>query len=101
MPSSPSQILDAAGEVDRLKRDRVRAFLEIERYKKIVTYALIFAIFSFVVAIVVVVWSLTEGEPTFEELREKVIRSGIPRLYLLITIFLVSDAFFRWRSAQQ
>ena len=71
------EVLDAAGEIDRLKREKLRAFLEIERYKKIVTYALIFSIFSFVIAIIMVAWRFTEDEPTFEELRERVIRNRI------------------------
>ena len=67
----------AAVEIDRLKREKVGAFHEIERYKRVVTYALVFSILSFSVAVLMVAWRFTPDEPTFEEMRERVIREAI------------------------
>jgi hypothetical protein len=74
--SAAAAAADAAAAIDRLKRDKLCAYLEIERYKKIVTYAVILAVFAFAVAVVCVAWRFTEDAPTFEQLRERVIRKG-------------------------
>ena len=77
----------AAVEIDRLKREKVGAFHEIERYKRVVTYALVFSILSFSVAVLMVAWRFTPDEPTFEEMRERVIRTPTEEPRLCVTVF--------------
>ena len=90
--SSASDAAAAAVEIDRLKREKVGAFHEIERYKRVVTYALVFSLLSFAAAVLVVAWRLTPAEPTFEEMRERVIRTPTEEPRLCVTVFPESIA---------
>ena len=66
---------------------KVGAFHEIERYKRVATYALVFSILSFAVAVLMVAWRFTPDEPTFEEMRERVIRTPTEEPRLCVTVF--------------
>jgi hypothetical protein len=77
-------VQDELSELDRLKKEKLKTIYEIERYKKLITYAIVISLLSFLLAVTMVVWRFTMDEPSFEELRRKVIGTPdeAPRLVI-------------------
>ena len=70
------QTVDALkAEIDRMRKDKIKSIEEIEEHKKRVTYAIIFGLFCFVFAIGMIVWKFSVNDPTYHELRQKVINT--------------------------
>ncbi len=69
----PADAAALAAELERLRREKRSAFAQLERYKKIITYACILAFFSLLLAAAMVTWRLTPDPPEFDELRLRVL----------------------------
>lgn len=83
----PPTIEELSEQLDRVKKDKIKAYNEIERYQKTVTYAIIFSLFSFATAIVMVIWRFTEGDPSFEEMRHKILSTPLEEPRLCFTLY--------------
>ena len=81
------EVNEEVNELEKLKKDKLSAFYEVERYKKLITYAIIFSFFSIFVAIFLVAWRFSMDKPTFQELREKVIRTPSEEPRMCVTVY--------------
>ena len=62
-------------EIDRMREDKIKSIEEIELHKKRVTYAIVFGLFSFALAIGMIVWRFSAYEPPYSELRQRLINT--------------------------
>ena len=83
----PPTLEELNEQLERVKKDKIRAYNEIERYQKTVTYAIIFSLFSFATAVVMIVWRFTPGEPTFAEMRKKILATPLEEPRLCFTLY--------------
>lgn len=51
---------EVSNEVERLKKEKMAAYQQIERYKKWVTHCILFALFALTVAVIMIIWRFTE-----------------------------------------
>ena len=78
---------DEVDELERLRKEKLAYYYEIERYKKLVTYAIILALFMIFVAVIMVIWRFTSDKPTFWQMREKVLSTASEEPRLCVTIY--------------
>lgn len=76
-----------ANELERLKRDKMKAYHEIERYKKLVTYSLIFSFFCFCLAVVMIVWRFTDRVESFETLHARLVRTPTEKVRINHSVY--------------
>ena len=62
-------------------------FHRIESYKRKVTYAVVAALFGVAVAVGVVIWKLSDAEPSYEEMRAKILSTSRESPRLCVTLY--------------
>lgn len=74
-------------QIEKLKKDKVKAFEEIERYKRLITYAIIMTFFCFCFGCTMVVWKLTESEDDFATLHAKLLQTPREKPRLCYSVY--------------
>jgi hypothetical protein len=78
---------DLTAELDRLRKEKVQTIFEIERYKKRISLAIVLALFGFAMAIGMIVWRFSPIEPTWEELRRRLLSTAEEEMSLCVTLY--------------
>ena len=78
---------DLTNELERLRKERIATIYKIEGYKKRISIAIVFAIFGFALAIAMIVWRFSPIEPTWEEMRSKLMSTPEEDLRLCVTVY--------------
>ena len=78
---------DLTNELERLRKERIATIYKIEGYKKRISTAIVFALFGFALAIAMIVWRFSPVEPTWEELRAKLMATPEEEPRLCVTVY--------------
>lgn len=78
---------DLTNELERLRKERIATIYKIEGYKKRISVAIVFALFGFALAIAMIVWRFSPIEPTWEELRLKLMATPEEEPRLCVTVY--------------
>lgn len=78
---------DLTIELDRLRKEKIAAIFQIEKYKKRISLAIVFALFGFAVAIGMIIWRFSPVEPTWEELRQRLMGTPEEESSMCVTVY--------------
>ena len=78
---------DLTLELDRLRKEKIASIYEIERYKKRISLAIVFAMVGFAVAIGMIIWRFSPIEPSWEELRRRLMATPEEENRLCMTVY--------------
>ena len=67
---------EISSELDRLRKEKIATIYEIERYKKRISLAIVFALIGFAVGIGMIIWRSQPIEPGWEELRSRLMSTN-------------------------
>lgn len=86
---------DLTIELDRLRKEKIAAIFEIEKYKKRISFAIVFALFGLAVAIGMIIWRFSPRDPTWEDLRQRLMATPEEESSLCVTVYpdSISKAF--------
>ena len=78
---------DLTIELERLRKEKIATIYKIEGYKKRISLAIVFALFGFAVAIAMVAWRFSPIEPSWEEMRRRLMATPEEQPKLCTTVY--------------